>query len=159
MVYSIEKENVIYLWWDDRKEFVDGCFYRVTVDNKSVVYTKDRLYDFKNIDMQTLHTFAIDVLDKGGNKLGQTETYTNKEIFKNKTPINVTLPPYNAIGDGVHDCTQSIQKAFEDCDSSKYVYFPFGVYYCSKIFINDEVKIVFDTGAIITNCKEVDKLC
>lgn len=61
-----------------------------------------------------------------------------EDIFypTNSMVINVTLPPYSAKGDGVHDDTEAIQKALSDMmGSHKLLYFPSGTYLVSKTLL------------------------
>ncbi len=158
MIYASESENAIYLWWDKRYDFTDGCYYRVVLDGDTVVYTKEILFDFFNMDTSKKHTFAVDLLNGEGEVVGETEYYETKQIFPKKTPLNVTLPPYNAKGDGVTDCTDVIGRAFADCGESKYVYFPLGTYYCREMRFDGNVKVVYASGAVIVD-KKVTGIC
>ena len=55
---------------------------------------------------------------------------------------NVKLPPYNAVGDGLKDDTESIQTAINDCPANQVVYLPKGTYK-----ISDE--LVIKKGIVI----------
>ncbi len=159
MVYSNEDEGVIYLWWDVRNEFREGCKYRVMVDGRAVVFAKDRLYDFYNMDTSVHHTFDIDLIDENGNVVGETESYVSTLTLPKKSALDVTKPPFNAVGDGVTDCTFAIRQAFEKCNESAYVYFPLGTYVCEEINFSGNVKVVFDAGATVINKDKVGKVC
>ncbi len=158
MIYASEVENAIYLWWDRRYEFVDGCYYRIILDENTVVYTTGILFDFCNIDMSIKHKFTVDLLDANGKVIGMGENYESKYIFPKRRALNITKPPYNAKGDGVTDCTDAIRQAFLDCDETKYVYFPLGNYYCKEITFDGNIKVIYDTGAKIVD-KKVTGLC
>ncbi len=158
MVYSVDTEDEVRLWWDPRKEFCDGYIYRVTIDG-ACVYTKEVFYNFKNLRMDKPHNFTVELLDSLGNKVGKTETFTNRNCYPYRTPLNVTKEPYNAIGDGKTDCTKAIQKAYDDCTINQYVYFPLGCYKCGKIIMNGDIKTLFDAGACICTNGEEDVLC
>lgn len=153
MVYAKEDEKAVYLWWDKRAELGENCVYRVTLDDKACVYCADRLYDFYNLDMSVKHTFKIDVINEKGEILGKTEYFENRQIFPKRSPLDVTQPPYNAVGDGKTDCSYAIKKAFNDCNQDKYVYFPLGVYLCDNVNFDGSVKVVFDAGASLV-CKK-----
>lgn len=51
----------------------------------------------------------------------------NRKIF-----TSVTLPPYSAAGDGIHDDSQVIQRAIDDCPKGYVVYLPAGIYKITK---------------------------
>ena len=154
MVYADETENAVYLWWDKPYNFTEGCYYRITLDDTTVVYTKEILFDFYNVDMSVKHRFAVDLLNEDGKVVGITEFYETFENFPKKTELNVTKPPYNVKGDGVTDCTDAINQAFKDCGDDKFVYFPLGTYYCKEIILDGNVKVVYDTGVKILDKKE-----
>ncbi len=158
MIYASENENAIYLWWDKRYDFIDGCYYRVVLDETTTVYTKDILFDFFNIDMSIKHNFAVDLLDKNNKVVGKTEYFETKQIFPKRTAIDVTKAPYNAKPDGVTDCTDAIIQAFSDCDKNKFVYFPLGTYFCREVSFGGNVKVVYDSGATIVD-RKVTGLC
>ena len=46
--------------------------------------------------------------------------------------VNITLPPYNACGDGKTDCTAAIQQALIDHQGAGTLYFPDGTYLVSN---------------------------
>ncbi len=158
MIYASETENTVYLWWDKRYDFIDGCYYRVMLDGTTVVYTKEILFDFFNLDMSVKHTFSVDLMNDKGEVIGETEYYESKKTFAKKTAINVTKAPYNAKADGITDCTDAIKLALKDCDKNKYVYFPLGTYFCKDVNFDGNVKIVFDSGAKIVD-KKVKGIC
>lgn len=153
MVFGTETDNAVYLWWNKRYDFTDGCYYRVILDDTAVVYTKEILFDFCNMDMSRKHTFAVDMLDKDGRVVGLTEYYETKLVFSKRTALDVTKPPYNIKPDGETDCTQAIQQALLDCDDKHFVYFPLGTYFCKEITFGGDIKIVYDSGAVIIDKK------
>jgi len=51
--------------------------------------------------------------------------------------IDVTTPPYNAVGDGVTDCTAGIQAAINACASEKAVYIPAGTYVITSLDLHN----------------------
>lgn len=158
MLYcGFELSNEIRLWWDERNEMRQGYKYKVTVNDKNCVYTKKNYYNFKNVEEGAEYKLVLEVVDEQNNVVGEKEELVGRTLPK-KECINVTKPPYNAVGDGVTDCTDAIRQAFADCSSDKYVYFPFGVYVCENVTFSNEMKILFDAGATLCSKEEAKKL-
>ena len=157
MVYVARRETVLCLWWDPRCEYKEGYKYKVTVDDKYVVYTKEVFYDFQPLESGKEYNFTVQLVDENKNVVGKTENYTCSTL-PSREKIDVTKPPYNAIGDGVTDNTEIFKKALEDCGDTKYLYVPFGVFLCENITLNGNYKFVLGAGATIVNKEMVNKL-
>lgn len=157
MLYSVNLSDEVRLWWDERNEMRSGYKYKVTVNGKNCVMTERNYYNFKNLQAGKQYKFLLEVVDLNKNSIGKAEEFVTTTL-PHKECIDVTKPPYNAIGDGKTDCTANIQKAFSDCTADKYIYFPFGIYVCEGVKFSGDTRVLFDAGAIMCSKAEVKKL-
>lgn len=146
MIYAVIYEDEIRLWWDKRKGFQEGYIYKITIDGTRSAFTKNVYYDFKNLEAGREYLYTVELLDKDKNPVGKSESRAVKTL-PYKAKKDVTKPPYNAVGDGVTDNTESIQRAFDECGANEYVYFPLGVYACNALKFGGDIKVHFDSGA------------
>ncbi len=148
MVYAACYNDEIRLWWDERNDKAKGMKYRVYVDGKSCVYTDKVYYNFKNLESGKEFEFEVQLVDGDKNVVGKTEIF-KASTNKKREVVDITKPPYNAVGDGITDNTESIRKAFAELKKDKTIYFPMGVYVCEDVCFSGEVNFHFDVGAIL----------
>lgn len=148
MVYCTANQTVLCVWWDPRSEYKKGYRYKITVDNKNVVYTPNVCYDFKPLEPGTTYEFKIQLVDENKNVVGKTEVVSYTTLpYKEK--VDLSKPPYNVIGDGETDNTEILQKAINDCTKDQYLFLPFGIYISDKLVFTGDKKIMLGAGAII----------
>ena len=63
--------------------------------------------------------------------------------------LDVTLPPYNAVGDGATLNTAALQRAFDDCTDSDCVYLPRGVFLTGALRLHSGTELYLDNGAVL----------
>ena len=149
MVYVVCNENELNLWWDARDDKKENMCYKIIVNNKNCVYTSNTYYDFKNLDGGRKYDFQIQLIDEFDNIIGRID-YLSAKTLESKKRINLTLEPYNAVGDGKTDNTLIIQKAIDENPINAELYLPLGVYICGKIFFNGSCNLRLDAGATLT---------
>lgn len=156
-MYAAVLEDEVRLWWDKRNDFKKGYKYKVTVNDKNVIYTERDYFNFKHLQGGTTYKFTLQLVDENKNIVGET----NEKSFTTRTakqPIDITKPPYNAIGNGETDYTETIQKALDACDGAHYVYIPMGVYVCGALKFSGTKNLILDIGAVLCSKEEVKKL-
>ena len=146
MVYAVCYDDEIRIWWNGRKEFRSGYFYKLTLNERNCFFTKEVYYDFKNLQAGERYSFTIEVVDDKKRLVGEAERAIY-ETLPYKARLDVTQAPYFAIGDGITDNTSIIQRVFDECTKDEYVYFPIGEYVCGAVKMRGDVKIRFDAGA------------
>ncbi len=146
-------DTEIRIWWDKREDKTENMRYRVVVDGGAYVLTDKNYYDFPNLERGREYEFEIQLVDEEKNIVGRRERITLSTRAK-RDIIDVTLPPYNAVGDGETDNTEALQRALSESGEGKILYFPFGVYLCGKIDFSGDITVRFDAGAVLCN-KEV----
>ncbi len=148
MVYAVQYYDEIRLWWDPRNDKKEGMHYRVYVDGKACVYTDYVYYNFKNMAAGKEYEFEVQLVDERKNLVGKTEFY-RVSTFPARETVDITKPPYNAVGDAVTDNTEVIRRALADCKEGKILYFPMGVYLCEKVSFTGDLHVRFDAGAVL----------
>ncbi len=66
-----------------------------------------------------------------------------------KRCIDVTLAPYNAVGDGKTLNTAALQKALDDCDDTSYVYIPKGTFLTGALDMHSDTELVVEKEALL----------
>ncbi len=153
MVYVSCKEDELNLWWDEREDKTDEMTYKVIINDLNCAYTNNRYYDFKNLEGGKEYSFQVQLVDANNNVVGKTEQIITTTMPK-KERINVTLPPYNAIGDAKTDNTLIIQRAIDENPTLSEIYLPFGVYVCGKLVFNGNFNLKLDVGAKLISPSE-----
>jgi polygalacturonase len=89
--------------------------------------------------------------------VGKTETATYT-THPHREKVDLSLPPYSVVGDGVTDNTAILQKAINECRPDQYLFLPYGIYISEKLVINGNVKIQFGAGAVICDKETAKRL-
>ncbi len=149
MLYVTIKSTVLHVWWDQHKLYQDGYYYKVTLNDKSVAFVKNFLFDFYNLKPDTEYKVSIQICDKNKKPLPEAEPEIEyyKTIKDNINYIDITKYPYNAIGDGEFDNTEIILKAISDCKPNDVLVFPLGTYVTNNIIFNSNCVFKFENDA------------
>ena len=140
MIHSIVFSDEITIWW--KKEKSGKAIFSIFIDDEKVGETEKTHFSIKNLLPQTLYFVRV---EKNGVCIGEEKLVTNKQ----KRKIDVTLPPYLAIGDGVTLNTVAIQKALDDCTENDSVYLPKGVYVTGALKIHGNTELFLSEGAVL----------
>ncbi len=146
MINSVLFDNQIKIWWNYTR-LEDGYSYRVIKDGEEF-NTIQTHYAFKDLEAEKTYSFEVYLVGDDGNvikEVGKAEFTT----LKSKNTIDVTKPPYNAVGDGVTLNTKAIQKAIDDCTENDKVYFPDGTYLTGGLMLHSDVELRLSEGAVI----------
>ena len=153
MLYVTVKTTALHVWWDKHKLYQDGYYYKVTLNDTSVAYVKNILFDFFNLQPETEYKVSIQICDKNKKPLPEAEPEIQYyKTGKNLTNyIDITKPPYNAIGDGEFDNTEIILRAISDWKPNDVLLFPMGTYVTSSIIFNSDCVFQFENDANIVS--------
>ncbi len=146
MVYVACYDDRLCLWWDLREDKKEGMRYKITVNDKNCVYTDSCYFDFKNLEGGRQYDFLVQVVDEADNVIGRTDALS-ASTFPRRERIDVSLPPYGAVGNGKVDNTAAVQRAIDENTSGVEIYLPLGVYVCRKLKINGDYDLRLDSGA------------
>ena len=151
MLNSIIFEKEIILFWDSAKEFLNDYKYRVVCGEEVRVTSKTHC-KFSELRANTKYAFTVELLDANGMvkyTVGSVELKT-AQIRKR---IDVTKPPYCALGDGKTLNTQALQRAIDDCGYGETVYIPAGVFLSGALNLHDDMELYLEQGSILQGSK------
>ena len=157
MIYAVVYDDEIRVWWDDYRTSAQSDYrYKLCLNKKNCIYTKKDYYDFKNLQAGVEYDFCVQLVDENDCVVDDAQV-ARYSTLPNKSRLDVTKAPYNAVGDGQTDNTETIQRAFLNCQKDEYIYFPMGTYLCGAVKMSGEVKIRFDAGATLCNKKSANR--
>ncbi len=142
----------ITLWWDLNK-FEKAKKFQFYLDDNYHGETTKTHYTFSGLDEKRAYHVRVEALEDAGNKT--VEEY-RIETKKRKRALDITKPPYNAVGDGKTLNTANIQKALDNCDVNTCVYFPKGEYLTGALNVYSDTEIYLDEGATLQGTANVD---
>ncbi len=146
-------EDSIILYWDKEWELPDGIDYVVYLNGKEVQKTKKTHFTFSNLESQTNYDIKIERIDLSGEK---ALFFEESILTLNKRErIDVTKPPYNAVGDGKTLNTKALQQAIDDCKEGQTVYIPKGEYLTGGLMLHTDMELFLD-DAILQGSKQVE---
>ncbi len=154
MINYVPYSNKIVVYWDLPDNFVRGSRYEVALAGKVLGECETCHMHVDSLAPSTDYTVSVAMITPSGERfeLG-TLSCTTEGIRKR---IDVSKPPYNAVGDGVTLNTERLQRAIDDCGVGECVYVPAGDYMTGSLFLHSDMELYLDRGAIIHGTKCVD---
>ena len=144
MIKSISSQNSITLFWDKK----ENCLYEIKMGEEESVVTKATHCTFNLLRPETEYTVSV----KAKNIIsGEEILFVEKTVLTSpeKKRIDVTKPPYLAVGDGKTLNTKYLQKAIDDCKAGEYVYIPEGVFLTGALRLHSNMELYIDKGAVL----------
>lgn len=141
--------------WDKPNESV--AFYHIYLNDKFIVERaiNKTHYTFEGLQPDTKYTvYTTAVLDDGNKLISQplcVETAEKSEI------IDVSKPPYSAVGDGITMNTIAIQKAIDDCKYNGTVVIPDGLFLTGALRLKSNMALRVD-GELMGSSNPCDYL-
>ena len=154
MINYVPYSNKIVVYWDLPDNFVRGSRYEVALAGKVLGECETCHMHVDSLAPSTDYTVSVAMITPSGERfeLG-TLSCTTEGIRKR---IDVSKPPYNAVGDGVTLNTERLQRAIDDCGVGECVYVPAGDYMTGSLFLHSDMELYLERGAIIHGTKCVD---
>lgn len=144
MLNYISYSNEIVLFWN---KCVNATAYDIYLDNTKVGESTDTFFRVKNLNPNQKYNVLIKKILK--DEKIEVLFHSICETKNIKKDILVTLPPYNAIGDGKTLNTLALQKAIDDCDKDHRVVIPKGVFLTGGINLHSDVELYIEKEGII----------
>lgn len=120
--------------------------YTVLLNDKELLTTQKTHATFTNLQPETTYTVRMQCFC--GDKIfaSASTTVTTRALRKR---IDVSLAPYNAVGDGKTLNTAALQKAFDACTENDCVYIPRGVFMTGALRLHSGTELYLDEGAVL----------
>ncbi len=131
--------DTIVVWWQTAVQgkflcYVNGDYYGET---------QKTFFEIKGLQPST--KYLIRIQGEGEEIFFEDEITTAKA----KKKLDVSLPPYNAVGDGVTLNTSALQKAFDDCDKNSFVYIPKGVFLTGSLKMHSNTELYIEKEGVL----------
>lgn len=136
-------ENEIVVFWEPVK--LQG-YYSVCLNGKEITKTDKTFFRINGLTANTEYEITVAL------KTERETVFVGNSSFvtdKKKQVIDVTKSPYNAVGNGETLNTKAIQKALDDCDETKKVIIPKGVFLCGGLKLKSGVELFLEEGAVL----------
>lgn len=150
-VHVISFEDELILYWNRIKSLLKEEKYIIKLNNVEIGYTTKTHFKIGNIEPQQEYTIEVLLLTQTECSGVGKATVTTPNKPKR---LDVTKPPYNAVGDGKILNTKALQQALNDCKTGECVYFPKGIYVTGGLKVHSDTQIYVDKGAVIQGSKE-----
>ena len=146
MLKSILFFDEITVWWDKSEFSCKADLYKLSLDGKYVGETTKTHATFSDLDSDREYSIKIEAY-VGGKLASEKEIVCKTK--KAKARVDVTLPPYNAKGDGKTLNTEAIQSAVNALDENEYLYIPCGEFLCGALDVKSGTEIYLEEGAVL----------
>lgn len=153
MLNKVLMPDSVILYWDLPENYEKGNTYNVYLNSKVIGKTEKCHFKVKNLIPETEYAFKVEMEDDSGNysEIGEFLVKTLKE----KRRIDITKPPYNAVGDGKTLNTESIQRAINDCGLEECVYIPSGDFMTGALRLYSDMELYLEKDSILHGTSEV----
>lgn len=147
MINKIVLEDKIILYWSRDKDFVKGYKYCICYD-KEIIYTEKTHCTIEGLINKQSLKISVSMVDERNNVVKE---YERENIYfpLAKRRLDVTKPPYNAVGDGKTLNTVALQRAFDDCKAGETVYVPCGTFLTGALTIHSNTELYLEENAVI----------
>ena len=139
-------EDSIILYWEKEWETKGSPDYSVYLDGVLFCTTGKTHATMRGLMPDRDYSVRIDRSFKGETS-PILDTVLHTPAARRR--IDVTLPPYSAVGDGRTVNTRALQAAIDDCRDGETVYLPSGVYLTGALDLHSDMELYLESGAIL----------
>ena len=154
MLFNICDSNKVTIFWDKPENFSGSDFYRVLLNGEEIGKCDKTHYTALGLEPETEYTFYVEFSGEGKTpeKIGEITVKTTHL----RERIDISKPPYNAVGDGKTLNTAAIQKAIDDCGEGMCVYIPEGDFMTGALRLHSNMELYIEKDAILHGTKNVE---
>lgn len=147
-------DSAAALYWEKPKDVRAGYEYQILMDGKPAGKTDKTHYTLEGLIPECGYTVELFLLyrEECIRKLDGLRIRTAAK----KKRLDITMPPYCAVGDAKTMNTLSIQRALDDCTKESVVYIPEGTFLTGALRLHSDTELYLEEGAILqgTDCPE-----
>lgn len=148
-LHILPTSDTLTLWWDKPDEAQAEATYEVLL-NGEIAATVNRTHAaLTNLAPETAYQLQVCM---NGEVFACGEGMTNRK----KRRIDVTMPPYNAVGDGRTLNTRALQQAMDDCGAEDCVYLPAGVFMTGALRLHSHMEVYLEENAVLQGTEEIE---
>ena len=153
MIKYIQSNNALVVFWE-REPDDYGCSYGIFLNGKEAGSTKNTFYEIAEYDFSKTSEIAV----------YKTSFHSDEKVLTGevkvcaraaKRLIDVTRPPYNAVGDGKTLNTAALRQALNDCADDEIVYLPQGVFLTGALEMKSNTELYIESGAVLQGTSDL----
>ena len=154
MLFNICTDTSVTLFWDKPESFSGDDFYRVFSKGELIGSCDKTHFTVSNLMPEREYTFEVELAGENNKeeKIGEISCLTSAVREK----IDITKPPYNAVGDGKTMNTAAIQKAIDNCPAGGAVYIPAGDFMTGALRLHSDMELYLEKDAILHGTADVE---
>lgn len=147
-------DSSITIYWDKPDRAPKDIVYKVLLDGEVIKETSKTHYTIENLKDNQGYCVRVEILVGRENvsSIDYNTIYTNKK----KRRINISQPPYNAVGDGKTLNTEILQQAINNCTVDEVLYIPTGVFMTGALKLHSNMEIYMEEGSVLQGTSCVD---
>ncbi len=151
MINTLIFDNMIRVFWEPTDTIPVGAVYTVFCDGVRLGETEKTHFLIKGLCPSTEYRLKV-CADIGDTCLTVGECTAATTACKRR--IDVTKPPYSAVGDGKTVNTAALQKALDDCGEGEAVYLPRGTFLSGSLRMHSGTELYVEEGATLQGTQE-----
>lgn len=147
-LHAIPTFDSLTIWWERPHNIGPQHHYRVLLDGETVSESPSTHCTIRGLQPQTTYHVSVQCDAHG---TGIFDTLNEIDVATRAVPVtlDVTRPPYCAIGDGVTVNTAAIQQALDDCGPGKAVFIPAGTFLTGALRMHSHTELIVAQGATL----------
>lgn len=146
-VYYSAMDTEATLWWEQPEDAPKQAVYTVLMDGRPAAESRRTHAALTHLRPETGYDVQVCL---GDEVIGEITVKTAAI----RTAIDVTLPPYGAVGDGQTMNTKALQAAIDACGPGQEVYLPAGVYLTGALRLHSNMALRLGRGAVLQGTRE-----
>ena len=150
-LHILSTDDSLTLWWDKPQRAAADQAYAIYAGGEQIAETDRTHYTMTGLAPETTVRLAVVCKMEGESLCLTGEGKTRAKARR----IDVTQPPYGAVGDGKTLNTAAVQRAFDDCAAGECVFFPAGIYMTGALRGHGDMEIYLDEGAVLQGTAQV----
>ncbi|NMM93082.1 glycosyl hydrolase family 28 protein [Bifidobacterium oedipodis] len=141
-------DTTLTVYWDRPEHLGADTEYTVMVDGADAAHVRHTFATITGLLPE--HEYRVTVCVRE-NTSGETRIVGERRFVTEctKRDIDVSLPPYNAVGDGHTMNTAAIQQALDDCDATSRVVIPAGVFLTGALRMHSDSELHVLAGGVL----------